>query len=86
MRARRTHRSNKVFTLPGGTEDNDLWVEVMRGEPSGHLILCSTWVPTDEERKLIAEGHNIDLLIWGSAQPPVLLRTTDTPIGKPPEA
>lgn len=26
MRPRRTHLSNRTFALPGGNEDNDLWL------------------------------------------------------------
>jgi hypothetical protein len=74
-----------VFKLPGGTEDNDLWVERLEAEGTGETILGSTWVPTDEERKAIADGANIELLVWGTAQPPVSVRTTTVPIGKAPE-
>lgn len=83
MRPRRTHRSNRVFRLPGGTEDNDLWVEDVHYEDGEH-ILSSTFVPTDDQRIRIAEGENIELLIWGTAQPPVALALTDVPIGKAP--
>lgn len=86
MRPRRTPDSNKVFALEGGTEDNDLWVEVRRdaaeGSPvEGMPIICSTWELTDAERAAVAAGENIELRIWGM-QPPVQLVTTDTPLGR----
>lgn len=74
MRARRTVKSNKVFTLAGGTEDNDLWVQekVEDGVP----IQSSVWEPSPEQRRSIADGANIELEVWGSAHPPVNIRTT----------
>lgn len=85
MRPRRTPDSNKVFSLEGGTEDNDLWVEVRadvsRGPTRGVPIICSTWELTPEEREAVAGGANIELRIWGM-QPPVQLVTTETPLGR----
>jgi hypothetical protein len=85
MKARRTVRSTTVFRLPGGTEDNDLWVEPVADE-GGHPILSSTWEPTEDERLAIAKGANVELLVWGEGTPPVALRTTDVQLGKAPEA
>lgn len=85
IRPRRTHLTDHVFRLPGGTEDNDLWTRVTVDE-SEHPVICSTFVPTDAQRRRIAAGENLELIIWGTAQPPVALRLDDTPIGKPPES
>lgn len=91
MRLRRTPKSNKVFSLPGGTEDNDAWVE--------QLVLGDGDVPTDDpchgapalrmvyeidaaDRRRIANGANIELNIIGTGMPPVMLRTTYAAIGK----
>jgi hypothetical protein len=63
MRGRRTHLSNKVYSLPGGTEDNDLWIY----DDGEHLRSC--WVPSDEERAAIAAGENIELIVWGRGHP-----------------
>ena len=79
LRPRRTHLSNQVFALPGGNEDNDLWVH-NDGES-----LRSTFVLTDEQRAAIFNGANIDLVIFGQVQPPVAMVLSDTPIGKRPE-
>jgi hypothetical protein len=79
MKPRRTHDSDVVFRLEGGNEDNDLWVTVY-DDPA--MALGSVWVPTDEERKRIAEGANIELIVWGEAHPPVTLVTNSTPLGK----
>lgn len=74
MRPRRTPQSNSVFRLPGGTEDNDLWVE--KGQIDGEAVIRSLWVPTEEERRAIAEGANLELVTWGAGTPPVSLATT----------
>lgn len=79
IRPRRTWRSNQVFRLPGGTEDNDLWVH----NDGEHLT--STFVPTDERREAIANGANLDLTIWGQGQPPVAITLSHAPVGKRPE-
>lgn len=42
MNPRRTHESNFVFRLEGGTEDNDLWVH--RGLDEDQIpVICSVW-------------------------------------------
>lgn len=83
MRPRRTPSSNKVFRLVGGTEDNDLWVRLDVDEHE-QPVICSTWEPTDEERQAIAEGENVELIVWGRGTPPVALRTTPETLGKGP--
>jgi hypothetical protein len=89
MRARRTWVSDQVFVLEGGTEDNDLHATVYppRSEvnESNVPIIGSTWVPTDEERARIANGENIELLVWGGGMPPVSMRIVDYPLGKRPD-
>lgn len=85
MNPRRTHWSTKVFSLSGGNEDNDLWthpVEDTRGMP----VIGSVWVPSEEERRKIAAGENVELLVWGAGHPPVALRVTDVPLGRAPRA
>lgn len=79
---KRTHGSTNCFELAGGNEDNYLWARVTTDE-EGNPVVCSTFVPTDEQRKRIAEGSNIELVVWGG-QPPVAIHLDDTPIGKPP--
>lgn len=81
MKARRTEHCTRVFSLPGGNEDNDLWVYDLPDERKRNVI-ASVWVPTDEERKAIADGENIRLLIWGTGVPPLAMDTTDEKIGK----
>lgn len=83
MKAMRTHLSNDVFCLAGGTEDNDLWVTRARTQ-SGERVICSTWVLTDEERDYIAKGGNIELVVWSDGHPPVAMRVTDNAIGEMP--
>jgi hypothetical protein len=74
--------SNKVFRLIGGTEDNDLWAR-SGADQDGDPILCTTWVPTDDERNQIKEGHNIEVIVWGETHPAMSVRTDDTPLGRP---
>lgn len=80
MRPRRTPFTDCVFRLPGGTEDNDLWVARDTSE-EGAPILRSTWQPSKKEREAIAAGENIELIIWDSSHPPVAVATTAVPLG-----
>lgn len=82
MKPRRTVRSNQVFRLPGGTEDNDLWVE--RTSEEGAPVTNSVWVPTDDERRAIMTGSNLELTVWGDGHPPVGLRVTNIQVGRLP--
>jgi hypothetical protein len=84
VKPRRTHRSNKVYSLPGGTEDNDLWVEVAKERDVNWPVIRSTWEPSEEERQAIAAGANIELSVSGGAMPPVSLNVTTVALGKPP--
>lgn len=83
MKARRTHFTTRVFTLPGGNEDNDLWVYDI-ADNNGHHVIASVWVPTPEEREAVANGENVRLLVWTDRMPPVAVDTTDEPLGKAP--
>ena len=86
IKPRRTHLSNYVFKLPGGTEDNDLWVWVDTRTEGGvqSTVLRSCWVPSVAQREAIAEGCNIELCIWGEAHPPVSVNVCSYPLGKAP--
>jgi hypothetical protein len=72
-----------VFRLPGGTEDNDLWVYDLH-DCFENSIIASVWEPSKEEREAIANGENIRLLVWGKGIPPFAMDTTDEPLGKAP--
>lgn len=84
MKARRTHFSNAVARLPGGTEDNDLWHRQdidSRGDP----IRCSVWEPDPAERQAIAEGRaNVMVVTWGTNVAPMTVLGTTEPLGAPP--
>lgn len=84
MKPRRTHLANHCFSLPGGTEDNDLWSRVELDAERESVALVSTWEPSDDERRAIAGGENVRLVIWSPAQPPVAVETTDEALGRPP--
>lgn len=81
VKPRRTPSSNHVFEMPGGTEDQSLWCRLdtsVKGTPT----IASVWYLTALERKAIAAGANIELVVWGGGHPPVALRTTTEPLGK----
>ena len=84
LKPRRTWVSNAVFRLPGGNEDNDLWLYRSVDE-DGVVLLRSCWVPTDEQRQAIADGANIELLVWGREHPPVSVGICTYPLGKAPD-
>lgn len=86
MKPRRTPHSNQVFRLPGGNEDNDLWLERTRSDEGP--CLRSVWQLTDDERAAIADGANVSLVVWGTGHPPVSLAVTDEELGRgtPPPA
>jgi len=71
MRPRRVADSTTVFRLPGGNEDNDLWVKT--GSTDGEPWLESVWELTEEERAAIAAGGTVELRVWGAGTPPVSL-------------
>lgn len=95
MKPRRTWFSEKVLRLEGGTEDNDLWYRIQPdatgGPHDGHPVVVTVWEPSEEERKRIAGGENVMLMVWGLkgpsgeiTQPPVAVSTTDEPLGRMP--
>lgn len=68
MRPRRFPEANAVYSLPGGNEDNDLWIErISRGD------VLSEWELTDVERQAVARGARIYLRIYNEPIPPVAL-------------
>jgi hypothetical protein len=82
VKPRRTPNSNQVFHLPGGNEDNDLWVERTVSEQGP--CLRSVWELTADERRRVADGENVYLVVWGTGTPPVALGVTDDPLGAEP--
>lgn len=75
-----TPRSNMVFKLEGGSEENDLPVEQAYDDDE-NSVLVSTWELTDDERKRISEGANVELMIWGKGLPPVALAVEEEDTG-----
>lgn len=72
MRPRRTERTKTCLELPGGNEDNFLWMEEAVSA-EGHSVMVSYWEPNEEERAAIAAGKKICLLVWGGSHPPVAM-------------
>lgn len=81
MKPRRFPMANQVFSLAGGTEDNDLWVE-RAAFADGTPYIRSVWELTDDERQRVAEGHNICLTVIGQGTPPVQMQVTPEQPGK----
>jgi hypothetical protein len=97
VRSRRTPSSNFVFTLGGGTEDNDLHVRRVADavdlgfapdDPCAHTpAISSVWEPDPDERAAIACGANVELVVIGVTQPPVSVRMTrEQPLSRPARA
>lgn len=81
MKPRRFPMANKVFRLPGGNEDNDLWVE-QGGHPEYGAFVRSVWEFTPKERQRIANGQNISLTTLGHGTPPIIMLVTPELLGK----
>lgn len=72
MKPVKTPESNFTFILPGGTKENNLPV-CQLDDLDGQPMIISTWELDEDERNLIAEGARIQLAVWGSGHPPVML-------------
>lgn len=72
MKPVKTERTNFTYKLPGGTEENDLPVE-RAVDTNGNRVIQSNWEPTEEERRAIADGATVYLLVWGNVTPPVAI-------------
>ena len=81
MRPRRTPSMRTVFTLPGGTEDNDLWVRQCVTE-AGEACIESVWSLEPSERRAIADGANIVLRVYGHGTPATAMYVTDEQPGR----
>lgn len=81
MKPRRTPKSNTVLHLASGTEDNDLWAERCN-DVDGDPCIRSVWQPSDGERKLIAEGAQVYLIVWGDMHPPVAIGVRNFELGR----
>lgn len=82
MRARNFLTANKVYELKGGDRSNDL--HVLEGvHPDWGPCITSVWVPTDEERQKIADGHNIELTTLGRRTPPLMMTITNVQLVLP---
>lgn len=73
MKPIQTKYSNRIFKLPGGTEENDLPLEQTTDEDN-NTILISTWELSDTELDDIEATGKIQLVVWGVGTPPVSLR------------
>lgn len=76
LKPRRTVHSTNCYALEGANEDNSLWVHE-DSDSAGSPIFRSTWVLTDEQRKKIAEGSNVEVILW-EAQIPMSVALDDS--------
>ncbi|MEQ8308026.1 MAG: hypothetical protein RIA09_15830 [Hoeflea sp.] len=71
MRPTNFREANDVLKAPEGQEDYVVDLPVFRNAHVG--TVSSLWMPTDEERKIIAEGGGVVLTAWGKTHPPVAI-------------
>lgn len=83
MKPRRTHTSDGVLRLIGGNEDSDLWYELVQDD-NGNPAIETIWEPNDIERKAIANGSSVRLIVWGTSHPPVAVGVSGAPLGRAP--
>lgn len=67
MRPVRTPESTNIYALPGGNEDNYLYVRETGGE------IHSDWELGEAERVMLAGGARVRLTLIGALVPPVIL-------------
>jgi len=78
MKPIRTEKTTTVFKLDGGTEENDLPVEMCE-DLSAYPVMVSVWEPDEAEREKIREMLDkgelkFQLAVWGNRHPPVSLK------------
>jgi hypothetical protein len=79
LKAVRTEASDLELTLPGGGEDRTLPAqrvkafdpELGESEADAHDAIVTVWKPEDGERRALANGALIELVVHGSGHPPV---------------
>lgn len=47
----------------------------------GVNVMLSQWLPSEEERQLIAKGAKVNLLVWGTGHPPVSVSVDTSEFG-----
>lgn len=68
--------ATKTFTKPEGwTDEQCTPLHVHEGMFGTEHILLSRWMPTEQEKKDIADGKPVWLTIFGTGHPPVALFT-----------
>jgi len=72
-----------VFKGPDGSGILDLPVTRAEGA-DGKSVLISRWRPDEHERRLIAEGGDIFLWIYGGQHPPVFVSAEPPVVTKAP--
>ena len=85
MKPVRTPWTNALYKLEGGSDENDLPLE-KNHDADEHEILLSTWELTNEERKAVADGKRIEVIIWGEEHPPIALRVEEVEDGSEAKA
>lgn len=76
MQRHQHHTNNDVLGAPPGTpieECNALPITRVIWADTGNHGVISYWMPSDDERKLIAAGQPVRLMVLGVTHPPLLL-------------
>lgn len=77
-------QANLVLKAPPGEEENVVDLPVFLNRDEG--TVSSLWMPTDEEREIIAKGGGVMVTIWGHTHPPVMVGAAELVYGEHYEA
>lgn len=72
MKPRRTPKTTTCLELPGGNEDNYLWM-FPTVDVNDKPLMVTFWEPNAKERAAIARGEKITLICWGKRHPPIAM-------------
>lgn len=79
MKPIQTFHTDKRYVVKGDTTGaSTLYVEERIDDNNDSKVFSSVWEPSEEERRAIADGANIELHCWG-AQIPVAIGVNDDP-------
>jgi hypothetical protein len=71
MRPTQFREANDVLKAPEGHEDYVDDLPIFRNAQAN--TVTSLWMPSDEEREIIAKGGGVVFTSWGQTHPPVAI-------------
>lgn len=71
MRPTYFREANDVLKAPEGQEDYVVDLPIFRNAQA--QTVTSLWMPSDEEREIIANGGGVVFTAWGQTHPPVAI-------------